>query len=189
MSKNTIYTIGHGNRKQEDLLDFLTKYKIQYVIDVRSQPYSKYSPAFNQNDIKYFLETHGLNYVFMGDSIGGRPNDPTCYDKEGKVDYEVLKDKEFFLNGIDRLITASEKEINVILLCSESKPVECHRSKLIGRVLFKKNIILQHIDENGNLKDQVTIINELNKGRSDIDLFGNSINTTSRKSYHTDNED
>ena len=124
----------------------------------------------------------------MGDSIGGRPTDPTCYDTEGKVDYELVKEKDFFIQGIQRLITAYEKKINVVLLCSESKPIECHRSKLIGRVLAKKNIILQHIDEKGTLKDQITIINELNKGLSEIDLFGNHINTTSRKSYLDDDE-
>jgi hypothetical protein len=68
-------------------------------------------------------------------------------------------------------------------MCSESKPCECHRSKLIGKVLITDNIVLKHIDEKGKLKDQSTVINELNKGLSQYDLFGNPINTTSRKAY------
>jgi len=68
-------------------------------------------------------------------------------------------------------------------MCSESNPCECHRSKLIGKVLNTDNIIVNHIDENGKVKDQATVINELNKGLSAIDLFGNAINVTSRKSY------
>ncbi len=183
MEKKSLYTIGHGNRSPEDFLSLLKLYSINYLIDVRSQPFSKFNPQFNQNDIKYFLEQNGIKYVFMGDTIGGRPNDNSCYDVEGKVNYELLKTKDFFLSGIKRLKTAYEKDINVVLMCSESKPCECHRSKLIGRMLYVDKISLCHIDEKGNIKDQVTVINELNKGLSEYDLFGNLINTTSRKAY------
>jgi len=183
MEKKALYTIGHGNRKPEDFLALLKEYGIQYLIDVRSQPYSKFNPQFNQNDLKFFLERNNIKYVFMGETIGGRPKDRTCYDDENKVDYEVVKTKEFFLQGISRLKTAYEKDINVVLMCSESKPCECHRSKLIGKVLNNDNIILKHIDEKGKLKDQNTVINELSKGLSEYDLFGNPINSTSRKAY------
>ena len=82
-----IYTIGHGNRKSEDFLTLLKHYEIQYLIDVRSQPYSKFNPQYNQNELKFFLERNNIKYIFMGDSIGGRPDDKSCYDFEGKVDY------------------------------------------------------------------------------------------------------
>lgn len=183
MTKKPLYTIGHGNRKSEDFLALLKEFGIEYLIDVRSQPYSKFNPQYNQNDLKFLLERNGIKYVFMGDNIGGRPKDTSCYDSEGKVDYEVVKTKDFFLNGIERLKTAYNKDINVVIMCSESKPCECHRSKLIGKVLNTDNIILKHIDENGKIKDQATVINELNKGLSAIDLFGNPINATSRKAY------
>lgn len=183
MEKLPLYTIGHGNRKPDEFLALLKNFGIEYLIDVRSQPYSKFNPQFNQNDLKFFLERNGIKYVFMGDSIGGRPKDTSCYDYDGKVDYEVVKTKDFFIQGIDRLKTAYNKDINVVIMCSESKPCECHRSKLIGRVLNLENIVLKHIDEKGKLKDQVSVINELNKGLGEFDLFGNPINATSRKAY------
>ena len=184
MDKKPLYTIGHGNRNQEDFLALLKGYGIEYLIDVRSQPYSKFNPRFNQNELKFFLQKHNIKYVFMGDTIGGRPKDTSCYDNEGKVDYEKVKLKDFFLQGIDRLKTAYNKDVKVVLMCSESKPWECHRSKLIGRILNTDNIVLKHIDETGKIKDQITVINELHKGLSEYgDLFGNSINATSRKNY------
>ena len=121
MEKKPLYTIGHGNRKPEDFLALLKDFGIEYLIDVRSQPYSKFNPQFNQNDLKFFLERNGIKYVFMGDTIGGRPTDTSCYDKEGKVDYEAVKMKEFFLNGINRLKTAYNKNINVVIMCSVVK--------------------------------------------------------------------
>jgi len=183
MEKLPLYTIGHGHRKPNDFLDLLKNFGIEYLIDVRSQPYSKFNPQFNKNDLKFFLERNGIKYVFMGDSIGGRPEDTSCYDNEGKVNYEMIKKKDFFLQGIDRLRTAYYKNINAIIMCSESKPCECHRSKLIGRVLDLENILIKHIDEKGNLKEQAAVIVELNKGFPEFDLFGNPINVTSKKSY------
>jgi uncharacterized protein (DUF488 family) len=185
MVKRSIYTIGHGNRKISDFLKTLNGFGVKYLIDVRSQPYSKFNPQFNQNDLRHFLETNGITYVFMGDSIGGRPADSTCYDAEGKVDYERLKEKEFFKNGIERLKAAYLKNIPLVVMCSESKPGECHRSKLIGRFLANENIFLSHIDEKNRVKTQADVINELNKGLSDTTLFPDEVkvNTTSRKSY------
>jgi uncharacterized protein (DUF488 family) len=183
MEKTPLYTIGHGNRKLEDFLFILKDFKIDYLIDVRSMPYSKFNPQYNQNQLKSFLESNGITYVFMGETIGGRPKDTSCYDDDGKVDYEVVKTKEFFLLGLERLKTAYKKDINLVLMCSESKPCECHRSKLIGRVLDIDKIVLKHIDEKGRLKDQKTVINELNKGLSEINLFDEQINSTSRKTY------
>lgn len=183
MQKKPLYSIGHGNRKNEEFLSLLQKFAIEFLIDVRSQPYSKYNPQFNQSELKTYLENNGIKYVFMGDSIGGRPNDTSCYDHEGKVDYEVIKTKIFFKQGIERLKTAYDKDINVVIMCSESKPCECHRSKLIGKVLVEDKIAIMHIDEKGKVKDQITVINELNKGLPEYDLFGNPKNSTSRKTY------
>jgi uncharacterized protein (DUF488 family) len=121
MEKKPLYTIGHGNRKPEDFLAMLKDFGIEYLIDVCSQPYSKFNPQSNQNELKFFLEMNGIIYVFMGDTIGGRPTDTSCYDKEGKVDYEAVKMKEFFLNGINRLKTAYNKDINVVIMCSVVK--------------------------------------------------------------------
>lgn len=180
--QQALHTIGHGNRKPEEFVQLLKRYEIEYLIDVRSQPYSRFNPSFNREALMFFLQENGVQFVFMGDTIGGRPTDPTCYI-DGKIDYEIVMTRDFFLEGIERLKTAYNKNLKVALMCSESDPCECHRSKLIGRVLESEGIDLLHIDEKGRLKDQRRVINDLNKGRPDIDLFGNQMNTTSRKAY------
>jgi uncharacterized protein (DUF488 family) len=171
MEKKPLYTIGHGNRKAPDFLDLLKEYGIEYIVDVRSVPYSRFHPQFNRNALESFLAQHDIRYVFMGDELGGRPKDVTCYSKDGKIDYEMLKGKDFFKNGIDRLKTAYDKDINLAIMCSERNPCECHRSKLIGQVLASDNIIVLHIDEQGKIKAHSTVISEINKGQSPMDLF------------------
>ena len=100
-----------------------------------------------------------------------------------RVDYEKLKTKNYFLQGIERLKVAFEKDLNIILMCSELNPCDCHRSKVIGKVLESENIKIMHIDEKEKVQEQLTIINKLNKGLSEYDLFGNPVNSTSKKSF------
>lgn len=139
-----IYSIGHGRRFLKDLLNILARYEIQYLIDVRSVPYSKYQPDFNRNHIENNLD-HGIIYVFMGDLVGGRPLDKSCYDFTGKIDYLKQRSTEGFRTGIDRLKVAFEKNLNVCVMCSEVDPLRCHRSKSIAVDLLEQNIDVQHI--------------------------------------------
>ncbi|MBU1370076.1 MAG: DUF488 domain-containing protein, partial [Bacteroidetes bacterium] len=96
---------------------------------------------------------------------------------------DLIKEKEFFKTGLERLTTANEKQIRLAIMCSESKPEECHRSKLIGQELLKKDISLNHIISNLRIKSQQDVMNELTKGKGTVDLFGQEIDFTSRKSY------
>lgn len=169
---NPLYTIGHGTRKSEIFLDLLKQFGIEYLIDVRSIPHSRFNPQYNKKILKAFLEQNGIRYVFMGDALGGRPKDPSCYDADGKVNYDKIKTKDFFHEGIERLKTAYQKNLTVAIMCSESKPQECHRSKLIGDVLDSDNIFISHIDETGQLKDHSTVINSIKNKRSKKGLSG-----------------
>lgn len=162
MDKKPIYSIGHGTRKMEDFIAALESFGIRYLADVRSRPYSRFNPQYNRNALKDSLESHGITYVFMGDMLGGRPSDPGCYNTSGKVDYEKVKTKDFFRLGIQRLKTAWEKDISIAVMCSESKPAECHRSRLIGEVLAVNAIPLQHIDEKNRLRTQAEVRQEIN---------------------------
>lgn len=183
MKATLIYTIGYGNRKFEDFIQILQNFEIDYLLDVRSRPYSKFNPDFSQDNLKSLLKDKGITYGFLGDTLGGRPDCPDCYDQQGKVDYEVVKQQNFFQRGLLRIRTAYQKQLKIVLMCSESKPEECHRTKLIGEELIKQNIKLSHIDEKGRLKSQHDIMLKLTKGRNRIDLFGNAENFRSRRPY------
>ncbi len=151
-----IFTIGYGARTLEQLVDALNGQAIEFLIDVRSAPYSRYKPEFAKEALEAALKTQGIRYLFLGDALGGRPDDPTCY-VEGKVDYHRLQDKPFYRRGIDRLQSAFAQQRRVVLMCSEGKPEECHRAKLIGPTLTALGIPVMHIDENDQLCSQAQI--------------------------------
>ena len=177
-----IYSIGHGNKDIRRFIEELKAFNVQFLIDVRTKPYSKFWPHFDRERLKTSLLNNSVKYLFLGDKLGGLPDDPSCY-RDGLVDYDRLKSSTQFLNGIDRLVTADQKELNVAVMCSESKPEECHRSKAIGEVLAERNIVMVHILSEDSSKDQGTVMNELTGGKAGTDLFGNEPSFTSRKKY------
>ena len=150
----------------------LRQHKIAYLIDVRSVPYSRYKPEFSQAELTNKLQDHGIRYVFMGDTIGGCPDDEMCY-VNGKVDYEKVSDTERYQSGIQRLQNAFSQQQCIALVCSEGKPENCHRSKLIGVTLTKKGVPVIHIDENDRQQTQETVIKILTNGQ--LFLLGDGI--------------
>jgi len=175
MHKSTVHTVGHGNKSFEQLLNELLCFNIEYLLDVRSTPYSKFNPQFNKEVLSHALAQNNVTYVFMGQSLGGMPNNPQCYTN-GKVDYAKLKVQNSFQQSLQRLVVAHSKGIKVALMCSESMPETCHRAKLIGHELYQRhNITTQHIIKPNQVLDQVAIMNKLTKGKNIKDLFGNEI--------------
>lgn len=178
---STLYSIGHGNKSFEEFEEELRSFGIQYLIDVRSKPFSKWNPTFNQDMIKLLLQRNGFVYVYMGDTIGGMPSDISCYT-DGHIDYAKMREKPVFQEGLARLLTAAEKELKVAVMCSESEPEKCHRSKLIGQELLKHGISMNHIVGVGKSLSQETVMAILTKGAGTMTLFGEET-FVSRKSY------
>ena len=164
-----IYTIGYGSRSMAEFIETLHQYNIAYLIDVRSVPHSGYKKEFSKKPLAKELEQHGIRYVFMGDLLGGKPDDESCY-VNGMVDYEKVKRTELFQRGIERLRTAFSQQQRVALMCSEGKPEHCHRTKLISATLTTQDLPVVHIDENSEHKTQEEIIERITGGQ--LNLFG-----------------
>ncbi|NES98773.1 MAG: DUF488 domain-containing protein [Desertifilum sp. SIO1I2] len=112
-----LYTIGHSDRSIETLIGLLKQYDIAALADVRSHPYSRYLPHFNQSSLKTRLQTAGIQYVFLGRELGARPSNSEYYI-EGKALYEKIAATELFSQGIQRLLTGL-KTYKIALMCAE----------------------------------------------------------------------
>lgn len=184
MIQQNVYSIGHGTKSISDFISELKSFDIQYLIDIRSKPYSKYNPQFNQNQLKHSIEAEQIRYVYMGEELGGLPIfDPTCFFPDGRVDYDKLKTKEFFRNGLSRLENSNNQGLRVCIMCSESNPKDCHRSKLVGVELQKMDIDLRHIIGLAKEKSQNAVILEATNGNGLLNLFGEEEPFHSKKSY------
>jgi uncharacterized protein (DUF488 family) len=140
---NMIYTIGHSNITQESFIEILKQFKIKLVIDIRSSPYSKFVPHFNRENIKKAFKENSVKYIFLGDYIGGKPKNLEYY-QNGKVNYELIAKSEHYKEGIDKIIELN-KNNDLVLMCSEENPYNCHRHHLITQTLVKYGLEVIHI--------------------------------------------
>ncbi len=147
----TVYTIGHSNVAAERLLELLRQHEITAVADVRSQPYSRFNPQFNRENIEAFLKKSGVEYVYLGRELGARPEDPSCY-REEKAQYSLIAQTPLFQSGLQRLYAGMER-FRVALMCAEKDPMGCHRTILVARRLHEQGITVRHILEDGSLED------------------------------------
>ena len=142
MSKPKLFTIGHSNRSIDEFVELLRLYGVTAIADVRSQPYSRHMPHFNREVLKETLKENGIAYVFMGEELGARRNEPCCYvDRQAK--YELIEMTSAFQSGLVRIRRGASTH-RIAMLCAEKDPITCHRSILVAKAL-RTDCDIQHV--------------------------------------------
>jgi uncharacterized protein (DUF488 family) len=162
----SIFTIGHSNHELDRFLELLRSKHIDVLVDIRSNPYSKFAPQFNKDDLKKAALTAGIKYLFLGKELGGKPKNPGFYDSEGFVLYSRIAESPLFLQGIERLMNGI-RNYRVTLMCSEENPAHCHRRLLVGRVLSEKGVQIQHIRGDAKIQSEYEVARESDQIRKD----------------------
>jgi uncharacterized protein (DUF488 family) len=152
----SILSIGHSNHTFEHFASLLSGYKVDCVVDVRSSPWSRFAPQFNQEALGPALAARGVDYVFLGTELGGRPEAGELYDDEGHVDYGAVADTGLFKAGIGEL-EACARDRRVVIMCSEEDPTDCHRRLLITRVLQTRDVTVDHIRGDGQVQSEADL--------------------------------
>ena len=148
----TIYTIGHSGHSTAAFIDLLRDYGITLVVDVRSQPYSRWMPQFNRETFQEDLENAGLDYHFMGDTLGGRPSDPAMYDPgQERPNYKRMAEAPDYQAGLDALIALASEAQDITIMCSEGDYRQCHRHLLITQTLLERGVPVVHIRPDGTM--------------------------------------
>jgi uncharacterized protein (DUF488 family) len=99
-----IFTIGHSNHIIEVFINLLTSHNIDLLVDVRTTPYSKYSPQYNRENLSKSLKENNISYLHKGDSLGGMPEDRSVLEPTGRISLEKIQSKNWFQKGIDEII-------------------------------------------------------------------------------------
>jgi uncharacterized protein (DUF488 family) len=146
-----LLTVGHSNHRPEEFIRLLERHEIEVVADTRSQPYSRYVSHFNREALQDVLRPAGIDYLFLGAVLGGRPEGDEYYDEAGHVRYYRLAVSPQFLSGIERL-EGGIRRYRVAVLCSEENPAGCHRHLLVSRVMARRGTPVNHIRGDGRLQ-------------------------------------
>ena len=148
----TIYTIGHSTHPVAAFITLLRQHDIETLVDVRSQPYSRWNPQFNRESLATALEEAGVRYLHMGRSLGGRPEQADLYEPGSeRPDYERQRETPLYKEGLQQLRQIA-RESRTAMMCSEGEPDECHRKLLITVDLLADEEAVQHILPDGRLR-------------------------------------
>ncbi|MCM1311681.1 MAG: DUF488 domain-containing protein [Roseburia sp.] len=184
MNKKKIYTVGYTLFQQDNtinidiLFDTLKIYDIDFLVDVRSVPFSKQYPQCNADNMKIAGKKLGIPYMNMSE-IGAkvsslqevfskasdiffekevfpirksyRPERTELFGSEEIVDFRKIRNDEYFVSGLKRIKDAYDKDFTLCLMCSEKKPMDCHRYFLISKALeqrFGNWLEVRHIIKN-----------------------------------------
>jgi uncharacterized protein (DUF488 family) len=179
MNPNLIYTIGHSNQSLERFLEIISSLEIDLIADVRTAPASKMFPHFNRVELERNMKKHHINYVYLGEALGGRSDNLDDY-YEGQIVYSKLAQKANYINGIRWLIENSNTS-KIMLMCSEKEPLNCHRTLLISQSLTKNDAKVSHILSDGILESHEEALSRLLKlyKLDEPTLFSNEIDNLS----------
>lgn len=142
-----IWTIGHGTRPLDELVELLRAYGVTQLVDVRTLPRSRHNPQFNRETLPAALGAAGIACVHMP-GLGGlrRPRADSVntgwrnQSFRGYADY--MQTPEFEKN-LDALAALSRRQPTAIM-CAETVPWRCHRS-LVADALTVRGIPVEHI--------------------------------------------
>lgn len=179
---NNLLTIGHSNLPADQFLAMLKAHAVTAIVDVRSVPFSRRFPWFSSRTLSERLQTKGIAYIMMGDTLGGRPANPAFYCDD-VADYEAMATAADFRTSLDRVMAEATRH-RLCLMCSEREPLDCHRCLLVGRALAERGCSMAHILGNGSIEPHsVTEERLLAWLRPDDDLFGGTADSRLAEAY------
>lgn len=148
-----LLTLGHSNHSREHFAELLSLAEIEVLVDVRSWPHSRHVEWADCSRLPDVARGAGSKYLFLGDRLGGRPDDRSLYDAEGHVLYGRVAATETFRIGIARL-KKGISGFRLAIMCSEENPEFCHRRLLVSKVLLDEGFGVTHIRGDGRTESE-----------------------------------
>jgi len=169
-----LFTVGHSNLEFAQFVKLLKDFSIQLLVDVRSRPQSGRFPQFSQPALEKLLEAQAIPYLFLGEELGGRPDDPDAYRPDGIVDYRARRKSYAFGAGLERVLRELQSR-TLALMCAEEDPLECHRFLMVCPELVASGIQPLHIRRGSQIETQEAAETRLLESNGFADLAANTL--------------
>lgn len=143
----TIWTVGHGTRRLEQLVALLRSHGIATLADVRTVPRSRRNPRFNREALPEALAPHGIRYTHLA-GLGGlrtprADSGNGAWQDAGFRGYaDHMQTAEFDESLAALLGLATERP--TAIMCAETVPWRCHRS-LSADALVARGVEVRHV--------------------------------------------
>jgi uncharacterized protein (DUF488 family) len=139
------FTVGHGTRPLEELIETLREAGVQTLVDVRRFPGSRRNPQFNQGPLRDALTDTGIEYRHAIELGGRRRNEP------GEDEFGCIRVPAFRSYAAHMRSPAWQAALATELaqpapcfMCAETPWQKCHR-RLIAELLTAQGHEITHL--------------------------------------------
>lgn len=139
------FTIGHGIRPLDELVETLREAGVETLVDVRRYPGSRRNPQFNRAPLREALAGAGIDYrhaVELGGRLSGEPGEEefTCLRVPAFRSYAARMRSETWQAALE----AELQRPAPCFLCAETAWTRCHR-RLIAELLTARRHEVTHL--------------------------------------------
>jgi uncharacterized protein (DUF488 family) len=140
-----VFTIGHGTRSLEELVETLRGAGVKTLVDVRRFPGSRRHPQFNQKSLAAALPEAGIEYRHEVELGGRRSDEPgeerfSCLRTAAFRSYAARMGQPEWQHALDRILAAPEP----CVMCAETLWWRCHR-RMIAELLVARGHEVVHL--------------------------------------------
>jgi len=140
-----VWTIGHGTRPAEELVETLERAGVRTLVDVRRFPGSRRNPQFNRDELAATLERSGIAYrhaVELGGRLAGEPGEERfgCIRVAAFRSYAARMGTANWQAALERELAQADP----CFMCAETPWTRCHR-RLIAELLAARGHDVLHL--------------------------------------------
>ena len=150
----TIFTVGHGTRATEELVDVLKSADVEVLVDVRRYPGSRRNPHFSREALEKSLPRAGITYEWRGETLGGRREKENPKSRHHSLRNKAFKgyadymDTDEFRNAVKDLENEAASKA-IAIMCAETLWWKCHR-RMISDALHARGNEVIHLIKPGD---------------------------------------
>jgi uncharacterized protein (DUF488 family) len=140
-----VYTIGHGTRPAEELVETLREAHVETLVDVRRYPSSRRNPQFGQAALADSLVAAGIDYLHEID-LGGRRSGEPGEDRFGCIRTPAFRSYAARMGSPEwqEALAHSLAAAAPCFMCGETLWWRCHR-RLIAELLAARGHDVVHL--------------------------------------------
>ncbi|HSB38414.1 MAG TPA: DUF488 domain-containing protein [Gaiellaceae bacterium] len=140
-----VFTVGHGTRPVDELVECLLEARVRTLVDVRRFPGSRRNPQFNQGPVAQSLRDAGIDYchaVELGGRLSGEPGEGRfpCIRVAAFRSYAARMGTAEWQDAL----AAALADPVPCLMCAETPWQRCHR-RLISELLTARGHEVVHL--------------------------------------------
>ena len=145
-----MFTVGHGTRPIDELLEVLVDAGVATLVDVRRFPSSRRHPQFNQAALAASLEREAIGYRHAVE-LGGRRSAEAGEDRFSCIEVAAFRSYAARMSAQEwqDALAAALAEPDPCFMCAETLWWRCHR-RLIAELLRARGHEVVHLLKPGH---------------------------------------